>query len=387
MRILSALCIARVPSLAFVVLGFFWGAFAASVPDIKAGLGVGDAVFGFLLLGNPVGLVTAMWLAPRIDRALGARALQAVTAAFSCCFILPGLAPNPLLFALGITLLGVTSGLTDVLMNARVSELEARHGRTLMNVAHGMFSVAYALSAFATGLFRDAGQPPWSALALAAIIGLCLAMLLRISVPTEDSAESAKDAMPWAIVLVCGGIVLSAFLTEGTVETWSALHIERTLGGDPLAGALGPVMLGVTMAIGRIGGQGLSDLFSDEAVIVVAALLASGGIFIAAAATSPNMAYVGFGILGLGVSVIGPLGLALAGRLVPAHLRTEAIAKVAVMGFSGFFIAPVLMGSLSELFSLRVAYTVMGFVILNAIVFVALLRRVSASNAQSVERG
>ncbi|MEL6914091.1 MAG: MFS transporter [Pseudomonadota bacterium] len=380
MRILSALWLARVPATAFVVLGTFWGAFAASVPDIKGGLGVNDAVFGLLLLGNPIGLVAAMWLAPRVDRRLGARALQGVTAGFAVCFILPGLASTaggPVHFALTIVLLGLFSGLADVLMNARVSELEARHRRTLMNVSHGMFSVAYAVSALATGFLRDAAQPPWVALGLAGVTGLVLALFLRIPVaePEEDGQPGA--GMPWGIVLLCGAIVLSAFLTEGTVETWSALHIERTLGGDPLAGAFGPVMLGVTMAIGRIGGQGLSDRFRDETVIVVATCLTSSGAVIAALAPSPEVAYLGFGVLGLGVSVIGPLGLALVGRLVPARHRTEAIAKVAVIGFSGFFIAPVLMGGLSELFSLRVAYAVVGGSVLGTIALVMALSRAS----------
>lgn len=375
MRILSALSLARVPAIAFFVLGCFWGTFAASVPDIKGGLGVNDAVFGFLLLGNPIGLVTAMWLAPRLDARLRHRALQAVTAAFACCFIIPGIAPTPAAFAAGIVVLGVTSGLTDVIMNARVSELEAKHKRTLMNVSHGMFSVAYAISALVTGFLRDADQPPVVALGIAAVTGLLLATLLRTE--TADAAEEAGEAsgMPWGIVILCGLIVLAAFLTEGTVETWSALHIERTLGGDPLAGALGPVMLGVTMAIGRIGGQGLSDRFDDGKVIIGATLLTSAGAFIGAWAPTPGWAYLGFGILGLGVSVIGPLGLALVGRMVPPPHRTDAIAKVAVMGFSGFFIAPVLMGSVSELTSLRVSYTVVAVGVLSTIFLVLRLRR------------
>ncbi|MEL6691001.1 MAG: MFS transporter [Pseudomonadota bacterium] len=374
MRILSALYLARVPAVAFFVLGTFWGAFAAAVPDIKDGLGVNDFVFGLLLLGNPIGLVTAMWLAPRIDGWLADRALQAVTAAFACCFVIPGLAPTPVAFACGIVLLGITSGLTDVIMNARVSDLEAKHKRTLMNVSHGLFSVGYAVSALMTGFLRDAGQPPVVALAIAAVSGLIMVSYLRTEPsPAEDETTEAAG-MPWGIVILCGLIVLAAFLTEGTVETWSALHVERTLGGDPLAGAFGPVMLGVTMAIGRIGGQGLSDRFDDGAVIIWATLMTSVGALIAAWAPTPLWAYVGFGTLGLGVSVIGPLGLALVGRMVPARHRTEAIAKVAVMGFSGFFIAPVLMGGISELYSLRISYTVVGIGVLTTIYLVFKLR-------------
>lgn len=357
MKILSALWLSRVPALGFLVVGFFWGSFAASVPQIKAHLGVNDAVFGLLLLGNAFGLVSAMWAAPMVDRWLGARGLQLSAACFACLFVLPGLAPTPMVFFLALLAMGVTSGLTDVLMNARVSELEAQHGRTLMNVNHGMFSVAYAVAALVTGFSREAGNGPVVALGAAAVVSLCLATLMKARpADVADDDSELGNRFPWGITLICGGIVLVAFMTEATVETWSALHIERTLGGDPLAGALGPTMLGLTMAIGRIGGQGLSDRFPDEAVIVVASLMAATGAIIAAAATTPVMAYLGFGVLGFGVSVIGPLGLALTGRNVRPRHRTSAIAKAAVMGFSGFFVAPMVMGGLSELFGLRWAY-------------------------------
>ena len=50
------------------------------------------------------------------------------------------------------------------------------------------------------------------------------------------------------------------------------------------------------------------------------------------------------------------MGLALAGRLAPAHVRTAVIARVAVIGFLGFFVAPALMGLASEAWGLRWAF-------------------------------
>ncbi|MEM6727721.1 MAG: MFS transporter [Pseudomonadota bacterium] len=390
MRILSALWIARVPAAAFVVIGLFWGTFAAAVPDIKASLGVNDAIFGLLLLANGTGLVTAMWVAPHIDRRLGERGLQASCASFGALVILPGLISHPIVFVVAMACLGFFSGLCDILMNARVSELEARHRRPLMNSSHAMFSVAYAAAAFWTGLFRDGGFGPAAPLALTSLLILLIATRLRAPVQDIEGAEIEAGRLPWAIVLTCGAIVLVAFMTEATVETWSALHIERTLGGDPLAGALGPVMLGLTMAVGRFAGQGISERFEDTRVIIAASCLTFTGALIAALAPSPAVAYLGFGILGLGVSVIGPLGIALAGRSVAPRHRTEAISKAAVMGFSGFFIAPLLVGMVSQVAGLRAAYIVVGGLILTAVVWVAVLRRLERANgppASATERG
>jgi MFS family permease len=164
-------------------------------------------------------------------------------------------------------------------------------------------------------------------------------------------------------------------MTEATVETWSALHIERSLQGRAAEGAMGPAMLGLTMAIGRFSGQAVSQIFSETKVIILATCVAAAGGTLAALALTPFWAAIGFGILGLGISVVGPLGLALVGKKVPDHLRTEAISRVAVLGFAGFFLAPSLMGLLSDFFGLRIAFLAAAGLSLAAIPLTLLLRR------------
>ena len=375
MSILSALALARRPATAFVLVGMFWGVFAAFVPVIKDRLGVNDAVFGTLLLGSAIGLVSAMWLAPRLDRVLAARGMQAAGLLLIVVWLVPGLITAPWAFALTMVFVGGASGLLDVVMNARVSELEARHDRSLMNASHAMFSVAYGVAALLTGLAREAGMSPFATLALAGIVGLTMIPSLRMEVTVTPPEEGHTGRYPLWPILICGGIVLIAFMSEATVEAWSALHIERTLGGGAAEGALGPAMLGLTMAIGRFSGQVVAERLREVTVVVWASLLSASGALIAAFAPTPAVAYMGFGVLGLGVSVIGPMGLALVGKLVAPHLRTEAISRAAVMGFSGFFFAPVLMGLVSQLFGLRLAFAGVGLVLLSALPLAILVSR------------
>jgi MFS family permease len=159
------------------------------------------------------------------------------------------------------------------------------------------------------------------------------------------------------------------------VETWSALHIERTLGGGAAQGAMGPAMLGITMAIGRFSGQAISERVRDVTVIAWATLLCIGGVLIAAFAPTPAVAYLGFGTVGLGVSVIGPLGISMVGRMVQADMRPVAISRVAVIGFAGFFVAPILMGLLSDNFGLRVAFASVAALLVLIYPLMALIRR------------
>ena len=356
MSVLNALSVSRRPATAFVVVGMFWGCFAAYVPVLKEQLGASDALFGTLLLGSATGLVSAMWLAPYADRILGGRGMQVGTVFLALAWLLPGQVTIPLVFGVTMALVGLSSGLLDVVMNARVSELEAKHGRPLMNANHAMFSVAYAFGALVVGFTREAGMPPTPVFAGFGVIALLLLPMMRMDVTYVAAEEGYSGGYPLWPILLCGAIVLVAFMSEATVEAWSALHVERTLGGGAAEGALGPAMLGIMMAIGRFSGQAVAERLREVPVVIGASIISAAGAVIAATAPTPMVAYVGFGILGLGVSVIGPMGLALVGKLVPPHLRTEAISRTAVIGFSGFFFAPMLMGLMSEAFGLRIAF-------------------------------
>ena len=375
MQVFHALYLSRRPAVAFVIVGLFWGCFAAYVPQIKERLDVSDATFGLLLLCNALGLVSSMVLAPRLDRLLGARGMQIGSIALTISFLLPGFASDALSFGLAMVIVGAASGFTDVLMNARVSELEQLHSKPLMNANHGMFSVGYAVAAILSGVAREAQIAPGPAFATFAAAILILSIFLYMPPRYAASAAGTGGRYPIKPIVLCGLIVLVAFMTEATVETWSALHIERSLQGRAAEGAMGPAMLGLTMAIGRFFGQAVSQIFSETKVIILATCVAAAGGTLAALALTPFWAAIGFGILGLGISVVGPLGLALVGKKVPDHLRTEAISRVAVLGFAGFFLAPSLMGLLSDFFGLRIAFLAAAGLSLTAIPLTLLLRR------------
>lgn len=375
MSVLSALRISHRPAAAFCIVGLFWGSMAALAPQLKTQIGADDAAFGMLLLGTSLGLLTTMILAPIFDRIMGQWGLPVAAAALSCAFLLPGLATTYTAFFLAMCAAGLGSGLLDVTMNARVSELEAQHDRSLMNANHGMFSVAYAFGAFSTGLGREAGLAPVVIFASVGVIAMLLATRTRMDVVHISEEERKSAIFPWGIVLLCGAVVLIAFMAEAAVESWSALHVERTLGGRAAQGALGPTMLGLTMAVGRFGGQAVAEKWSDLAVITGGAVLSIVGALIAAAAPSPLIAYLGFGTLGLGVSAIGPIGLAMVGRMVAPAVRTKAISRAAVIGFSGFFIAPAAMGLISHSYGLRMAFAAIAVMVLALFPLLATLRR------------
>jgi len=360
MSVATALSLSRRLLLGFAALGLLWGSFAAQAPEIKAWIGADDALFGLLLLGGPVGLLTTIWVAPRFDARLGDRALPCAAAALACAFLLPGMVTTPGVFLVAMVSMGLASGLADIVVNARVSELEAHHGRPLMNANHGVFSVAYGVSALLTGAAREAAFSSFAIFASMSILVLVAVPWMRVQAMPAPGAARRGSGFPLGMAALCGGIALTAFFVEAAIEGWAALHVERTLGGRAAQGALGPAILGFTMAAGRLSGQAIAERFSDLAIVALGSGMACGGAFLAAAAPTPLVAYIGFAAAGLGVSVVGPNAIALAGRLAPPAQRVRMVAFVVVMGYAAFIAAPAVVGLVSGAFGLRTAFAVVG---------------------------
>jgi MFS family permease len=350
---------ARPALAAFAAMGVLWGTFAAVLPDIMTMLRVNEARLGLVILFTPIAAVGAMLLAPRLGSALGGVALPVATAAMALAFALPGQTQVLWVFPLAMMCCGAATGLTDVLMNARVAELENTRGLHLMNLCHAAYSFGYAGGAIATGAMRSAAWSPAWVMGTMACLALLLALLTYERNGAIHGLNKPKDGTSGKLgllPLIGGGIVLIAFLTENAAENWSALHIEKTLGGSPSEGAMGPAALALTMGFARLVGQGFASRINPYRLLFGGAVIAAFGALIAAGAVNPMMAYGGFIVMGIGASVIAPTAFSLVGRLAAPEARARAVARATLLGYFGYFFGPPMLGFVAGTFGLRMAF-------------------------------
>ena len=378
MRFLPTLAIARPAVAAFAAMGILWGTFAAVLPDLKAMLGVDEARLGLLILFTPVAAVTAMLLAPGIGARLGRVALPVSTLLMALAFMLPGQTAVLWLFPLAMMCCGAATGLTDVLMNARVATLENERNLQLMNLSHAAYSFGYAGGALGTGLLRSLEWPPGWVMATMALAALVLACLTIEKDGTIHGLLRPKDGTLGhlgLIPVIGGGIVLIAFLTENAAENWSALHIEKTLGGSPAQGAMGPATLALTMGFSRLAGQGLVSRVNPFTLLKGGALISALGALGAAFAGTPMMAYAGFIVMGIGSSVIAPTAFSLVGRLADPRARARAVARATLLGYFGYFFGPPTLGLIAGSFGLRMAFVFAALMLLMVLVLAPIMAR------------
>ena len=345
----------------FTVFGVFWGCYSALVPAIQAQTGLTDGRLGLCLAAIPLGALPTMRLAGRlVDRHGPARLMPLSLGLFALVVPLPALAHGGLTLALAFVLLGVATGLLDVIVNVATAAWERVEAHRLMALGHAGFSAGVLVGSIATGVARDGGADPVHVLPVVAAALLLLALVQPAyrQLPSEGAA-ARRGGLP-RVLLLLGVLVAASFLIEDAVQSWSALRLERGLGAPPWLSALGPGLFAGAMTAGRLGAHVIGGRFSEVRLVVGGGLLIAGGSVLLAVATVPAVALVGVVLVGSGVSVLAPtLFSAVGARSAPGRAGAD-LAAVSALGYTGFVIGPPLVGLISGATSLPVALGLLG---------------------------
>lgn len=368
MSLRQSVSVALGPMAALAAVGLFWGGFSALVPDIKNSIGASDAGLGLAMIASAIGGMGSMYLSPYVATLFGRNVLPVFGVVLAAAFFYPLFAWDVASMGVAFFGIGISVAMLDISANIRLGILEARHKLHLMNVSHAMFSFAYGGAALVTGLARKAGFETGQILPALAVLCLVLTGIMwrhrgAVTEAVDSEVEADGTPMPWLAVGLTSVILFASFIGENSTEAWSALHIERTLGGAAGEGGYGPFMLGMAMGFGRLTGQFFSERLGEVRVILGSAVLGVIGAMLIATAQTQGMVVFGVGVLGLGMAVVVPSANSVLGKRVPERLIGLAISRAWLFGFLGFFIGPTMMGVVSEFVGLRWAFACAGAVI------------------------
>lgn len=380
MSIITAARISRRSIAALATVGVIWGTFAALVPTLKAQAGASDGQLGFALISSALGGMLAMYMAPKLAAKVGRHALPLFALLAVAAMFLPPMVKSVGMIFPVLGAMGITVALLDMSANIRVSILEDRHKMHLMNVNHAMFSFAFAGAAVIAGALKLAGWDYTQIVAVNAAIALVLALSTietrdwSDAVEDDDSHPAAHAGLPWLAIGLTGLILFATFIGENSVEAWSALFLERVLGGAPGEGSFGPFTLGIVMGIGRLAGQLVAEKVGEERLVLWSGVLGAVGALGLSMAQAWSVAVLSIAAIALGMAVIVPTANSILAKFVRPSLKGLAISRAWLFGFTGFFVGPSLIGFISEAYDLRIAF---GFVagLISLIVPAALILR------------
>jgi MFS family permease len=384
--------------LSFAAFGLFWGTWGAALPALRSGAGLDDAQLGTALLFVGIGALPAMLLTgPAVDR-VGARitGVLLVTLALAGLFTAI-LARGFASLAIGMLLVGATSGASDVAENALAGLAEQRSGGRDITISHAVFSSFVVVGSLGTGTLRTAGAGVVLVFAVAGtLMAVAGAAVLALgdgphagSRPAEPGRR--RDALRQALPFVAVGLVGAlGFAVENAHQSWSAIFLADQLSASAGVTAMAPATFALFAALTRFA-AGVFTRVPAGVLLVVGAVVALIGTLLVSAAREVPVALGGLALAAIGTSVLFPTLLSRATRDVPADHRGRVTSAVATTAYLGFVLGPVYVGVLSDGVGLRgamvgVAALVAAFTLLAPLVTRGSTRRSPAMTSPTMRR-
>jgi len=376
----------------YLVQGLCFAGLLAQVPTLQHDLGISDGALTLILLLVPVvagvGSVLAGALAPRVG---SARLLHVCGPLVALAVLGAGLAPTVAVLYPAVAAVGLLLGLVDASMNMQGVEVEQRYGRSLLNSFHGAWSVGGILGSLAAVLAHSAGWSLAGGLGLVAAVGVVVDLVATAlsraarpgpsgggavpgPVPAEQGpsftvgaeppagAASQEPAAsparpPWGPLVLVGLAVTIVYVADSATSNWSTKYIQDALGAAANVAPLGLAAYLGCQLVGRLAADRQVNRFGPVAPVAVGGLIGTAGLTAVTLAPSAWVAVLGFGLTGLGLSVVVPLSFSVAGRLDPEGTGV-AVARVNLFNYVGFVVGAGLIGGVAELTNLRLAFAV-----------------------------
>lgn len=364
---------ARGARAAVALLFFTNGVLFANVwpryPEIKASLGIGNAEWGAAIAAFPLGSLMVGLAAARIVRRYrSARVATGGLLLLGVALVLLAFAPNFAAFALVLFVAGSLDAIVDVAQNSHGFRVQRLYGRSVVNSFHGIWSVG----AVAGGLMGSAAAALSVALeahlagvylmfsvALLASHGRLLQGSDGFEQPNEDGlptvrvggherAKVRRLLLPLAVLAACGALV------EDAGATWGAIYMREEVGSGVGTAGLALVALMVSMTIGRLLGDRVVDRFGQRTVVRAGGGLTAAGMAAALAVPAVATTIAGYAVAGLGVATLVPAAMHTADE-IPGISRGTGLTFVNWFLRLGFFLSPLAVGILADVWTLRAA--------------------------------
>jgi predicted MFS family arabinose efflux permease len=348
--------------LGYWAFGQFWGVWVILVSYFQASHRLSDSSMGLLYtVLSATAVLVMVFLAPRLQGLQLSTSVPISLASLAVGATVIALQPRSALIV-GFILVGLGNGLIDVYSNVAAQRAEIRDRKPVLQWMHAGYALGGVTGAAVAGLTRTAGLDfqvgmIYSAVALAITAIVAARMLPRERVgASADTSFSISALFRHPGLWVPALVVLSAFLVEGSMDTWSGRYLIGELGASPAVASTVFIAFSSALFLGRMfAGRVLFGL-GPRTTILAAGVGAGVGGAIAALTSSPVVVGFAYLLMGFTIAAAAPAGFSLID--VPDDDATNAVAAVSTVGYTGFIWSPPILGWVADSFSLRASVSV-----------------------------
>lgn len=369
----------RLTVLLYVALGtfgFLQTVPGAVTPALRAEFGYSYTTAGLHLTLYAVGAVLAGLLGPGLDRCLGRHRLLLIGllgGATGATGLVLGRALSWTLLA--AFLLGGLGTLVLLTVQTGLSDAHDEHRPIAFSESNVVASVGATTGPLAVGAGAGLlGSWRWGVLGLVAA-ALVVAWLVR-QAPLPAALVEEHDVRGGRLPLSARAgvaLVFCAVVLEWCVAYWAPTYLRDVVELERSTAVAGGALFFGAMLVGRVAGGVLARRYEPARIVVAGLAVFASGLLLQAVGTAPATSLLGLVVLGLGVSVLFPMGLSLAVSAAP--MRAAVISgRCITAGAVGVLLGPLAVGRLADAVGLRPALLVLPVTVVAAGVALAVVR-------------
>lgn len=350
----------------FLLCGVTFASWASRLPAVKQNLAIDDFEVGVLLFAMGAGSLAGVMSANVIVARWGAKRGLSVTVVgvgaglFIAALGVDALGSYPVA-VVGLALMGLCFGATDVMINVEAASVEQAFGRTLMPLFHAFFSlgtvagagIGVAVVGWGVGVTWHLGVV---ALVWLVITGFALQYLPtseRVAAESTGAVPSRRERMHAALAVwrdprtyAIGAIILGMAFAEGSANDWLTIAVVDGHGESEATGAIFLTVFSVSMTVFRALGGPLVDRIGRVWTLRALSIAAGLGLVIFILAPNLPVAFLGVALWGAGASLGFPLGMSAAAD-DPAK-AAASVSAAATIGYVAFLCGPPALGWISH---------------------------------------
>lgn len=365
----------------FGVFGILFGIWQTVLPDLEQDLHLSSGALGFAISFGLTASLPIMFIGGRIVDSIGLRTtLISAIIVMGIVFCLLAIVPSYIFLLPLLLVFYAASGIYDVSINAAAITIEQQSGRRILTFMHASFSGGVVIGALLSGTLVSFGVFfRYMYIVVALLLGGLLIWVWREQHLVKEPQKvrehwhwkHVRSLITFTLLLVICISTLASF-SEGSLSYFSAIYLRSSLDLSSLLGAFGVAIFNTAMMIGRLGATRIITSVGRKWTLSCAGVVAASGMVLALATSLPIVVLVGFLLVGLSISVIGPVAFSLGGDIAPEHVGTIS-SITAIFGYCGLLLGPSLIGGIAEFTGLR---TSLGSVIIAGIIISILALKV-----------
>lgn len=341
-----------------------------SLSDTQGGMLLSALFWGFaltIILTGP--LADRFGVKPFLISAALLQAFGLLTSALSPAF-------QVLVF--GAFLMGMGSGILEVLVNPLICILAPENRTKAINFCHAFYSIGAVLTVLLASLFLRMGLL-WRYVYLLGIFPSLLFGIgyLTSSLPEFPPSDYKRSFGIGLIIHPIFILLLLAMLLGGGTELgaaqWIPAYLEEVFGFSRFGGAFGLVLFSIAMALGRMTMSRISGRAHPMGILRFASLFCMLLLALSALLQSGVPVMISFFLLGFFVSIFWPTVLASSSEIFPGGGATM-FSLLSAAGNAGGMIFPAMVGAMADRWNLRVGVGMLSLLPLLLILIFTLLR-------------